>query len=133
MDERAREFLRDNHAGIIVSVRKDGSPHVARVTVAYFDDKVWTSGTQTRVRTKHLRANPHAAITVLKQDDNWNWLGIEGKVTVHELPEALDKLLQIRRLTGRDPEDLEAFRRTMYEEQRLVFEMTPERTYGNLG
>lgn len=133
MDERIREFIDKNHAGIIVSVRKNGSPHVARVTVGVFDDKIWTSGTQTRVRTKHFRENPRAALTVLRQDDNWNWLGIEGKITIHEGSDAIEKLLQLRRVTGRDPEDLEAFRRTMIEEQRLIFELTPERTYGNTG
>jgi PPOX class probable F420-dependent enzyme len=130
MNEREIEFLSHNHSAIIITVRKDGSPHVARVNCALIDGKMCSSGTQTRVRTRHLRSNPKAALCVLKEDNHALWLGVEGRVKIHELPDAFDRLLALRRLTGREPDDIEAFRQTMIREQRLIFELTPERTYG---
>lgn len=130
MDERIHEFLRRNHSAIMVTARKNGSPHVARVTVGLVDGKIWSSGTQTRVRTRHLRANPRAALCVLREDTHAEWLGIEGPVTIHEGPDVIEKLLALRCAVGREPDDLEEFRRSMIAEQRLIYEFSVERTYG---
>ena len=130
MDERIEQFLKDNHAGIMVTTRPDGSAHVARLYVAIVEGKLVCSGTQTRVRTKHVRANPRATFCMVRQDDNYYWLGIEGRVTIHELPDAMPYLLGLRVATGRTPSDMAEFERTMWAEKRLVFELTPERVYG---
>ena len=133
MDERLREFLLHNHAAIMVTVRQDGSPHVARVTVGLVDGRIWSSGTQTRVRTRHLRTNAQAALCVLKEPDHHDWLGIEGVVTIHEGPDVIEKLLALRRAVGREPRDLEEFRRTMVEQHRLIYEFSVQRWYAHVG
>ena len=130
MNEREIEFLRNNHSAIFVTARTSGMPHVARVNCTLVGAKMYSSGTQTRVRLKHVRANPRAAMCVLREEDHSLWLGLEGRITIIEWPEAFDKLLAIRRATGREPDDMEAFRQTMIREQRLIFELDVTRTYG---
>jgi hypothetical protein len=89
---------------------------------------VWISGTQTRVRTKHVRANPQGSLAVFADDGRW--LGIEARIKIIEDPDVPQKLLALQRASGREPEDVDAFVRTMVEQQRLIFEFEPTRVYG---
>ena len=128
LNERMLEFVRQQKSAIIVTTRKDGSSHTARVTAGIVGGKIWISGTQNRVRTKHLRANPRASVAVFANDGRW--LGVEANVTILEGPDAPQKCLELRRATGNEPADVDAFLRTMVEEQRLICEFQPVRVYG---
>ena len=130
LNEKMLAFLRKHHSAIIVTVRKNGTPHTARVTAGLVDGKVWISGTQTRVRTRHMRDNPNVALSVLADDGTGQWLGIEGRAILHEGPDVPDRALALRRVSGREPDDVEAFKREMVEQQRLICEIDPVRTYG---
>ncbi|MDQ1491704.1 MAG: hypothetical protein QOJ23_4218 [Actinomycetota bacterium] len=52
------DFLGQHHSAAMVTVAPDGIAKVARVGVALMDGKLWSSGTQDRVRTKRLRTDP---------------------------------------------------------------------------
>ena len=130
LNERMLDFIRRNHSAIMITARKDGSTHAARIGVGLVDGKIWVSGTQKRVRTKHVRSNPQATLAIFAEDGTGRWLGVEAKVTIHEGPDAPQKALALRRATGREPDDIDAFLRTMVEEQRLIYEFEPVRTYG---
>jgi PPOX class probable F420-dependent enzyme len=131
MDDAVRKFLEEHHTGAMVTVRPDGSAHVARVTIGLVDGQVWSTGTRNRVRTRHLRVNPRATFFVFDTRSR-RWVGLEGKVTIHEGPDAPQKCLAFRRVTGQAPKDEEAFLREMVEVQRVVYELNVERTYGGL-
>jgi PPOX class probable F420-dependent enzyme len=128
LNERMLDFIKEHHSAIVVTVRKDGSSHTARVTAGVVDGKVWISGTQTRVRTKHVRANPQGSLAVFADDGRW--LGIEARIKIIEDPDVPQKLLALQRSSGREPEDVDAFVQTMVEQQRLIFEFEPTRVYG---
>jgi PPOX class probable F420-dependent enzyme len=128
MDERVRRFLEDNHRAVMVTLREDGSPHVARVGVGLVDGRLWSSGTQTRVRTSHVRRDPRAALCVL-DDNRYGWLGIEGRVTIHEGDDAPDKNLALYRTIAGEPDDVDEYKHAMVEEQRLIYEFSIDRTY----
>lgn len=129
LDEQAIKFLQNVHTGAIVTVRPNGSAHVARVTVGLVAGKVWSTGTQNRVRTKHVRTNPRATYFVFDQRGR-RWIAIEGRITLHEGPDAPKKCLEFQRAVGRPPDDVDAYLREMVEVQRIVFEMDVERVYG---
>jgi hypothetical protein len=48
-------FLVEHHSAAMVTVNPEGIAKVARVGVALIDGKLWSSGTEDRVRTKRLR------------------------------------------------------------------------------
>lgn len=129
MDERVRQFLQDNHAAVMVTLRADGSPHVARVGVGLVDGRLWSSGTHGRLRTKHLRRDPRAALCVIGRD-GYSWLGIEGRVTIHDGPDAPDQNLALYRVLAGEPDDLDEYLQAMVDEERLIYEFSIERTYG---
>lgn len=130
MDEKARQFLETNHSTIMVTLKKDGTPHVARVSVGLIDGKLQSSGTESRVRTKHLRRDPRAALCVLDDKNPYAWLGIEAEVKILDGPDAPERNLALYRALAGEPEDLEEYLGAMRSEGRLVYEFDAKRTYG---
>jgi PPOX class probable F420-dependent enzyme len=130
MDEDVREFLASNHAAVMATLNPDGSPHVARVGVGLVDGKLWSSGTQTRVRTKNLARDDRAALAVLDSSNPYRWLGIQARVIVHDGPDAPDKNLALYRAVAGEPDDVDEYLEAMVNEQRLIYEFTIERIYG---
>jgi PPOX class probable F420-dependent enzyme len=129
MDERALKFLEDNHAATMVTLRADGGPHVARVGVGLVDGKLWSSGTQDRLRTKHLRRDPRASFLVFGSKNAWQWLGLDGRVVIHE-DDAPAKNLALYRVLAGEPDDMDQYLQAMVDERRLIYELEVERTYG---
>jgi hypothetical protein len=141
MDEQIESFLNQNHSAAMVTLSPNGAPHTVRVGVAIMDGKLWSSGTQTRVRTRNLRRHPRSTLFVF--DAEWRWLTLECTTTIlegHDAPQLNLKLFQVmqqgmpvepghinwfgQRLTH------EQFLETMVQEQRLIYEFDIQRSYG---
>ena len=130
MDDKVREFLESNHHAVMTTLRKDGTPHVARMDVGLVDGKLWSSGTQTRVRTKHLRRDPRAALAVLDFDGGYRWLGLDCRVTILEGEDAPELNLKLYRTIAKEPDDVEEYLTAMVTEQRLIYEFEIVKLYG---
>ncbi|HEV8573154.1 MAG TPA: pyridoxamine 5'-phosphate oxidase family protein [Dehalococcoidia bacterium] len=141
MDESIHAFLDQVHSAAMVTLRADGTPHVARVGVALVVGKIWGSGTQTRVRTKHLRRDPRSTLFVF--DNEWRWLGAECTVTILDGPDAPQLNLRLFQVMQQgmpsEPGMInwfgqmlshEDFLKTMVQEQRLIYEFNIVRDYG---
>jgi len=130
LSDRDREFVESNRSAVMVTLKADNTPHVARVGVGLVDGKLWSSGTQTRVRTKHLRRDPRCTLFVFDDDHRYRWLGLETTVTILDGPDAPDLNLRLYRALAGEPDDVEAYLRAMVGEQRLIYEFDIGRTYG---
>lgn len=130
MDDDVREFLEKNHGAVMATTKKDGRPHLARVDVGLMGDKLWSSGTQTRVRTKHLRREPRATLMILDDSTPYRWLGLECRVTILEGEDAPELNLKLYRKLAGEPKDLEEYLEAMVTEQRLIYEFEVEKPYG---
>ena len=141
LDEQMRAFLEKHHSAAMTTLRADGTPHVARVGVALVDGKMWSSGTQIRIRTKHLRRDPRSTLFVF--DAEFRWLGLESRVTILDGPDAPElnlRLFQVMQQGMGVPAgqinwfgrtiSREEFLETMVEEQRLIYEFEIIRSYG---
>src|SRR5438034_5511196 len=93
LDAQMRAFLEKHHSAAMTTLRADGTPHVARVGVALVDGKMWSSGTQIRIRTKHLRRDPRSTLFVF--DAEFRWLGLESRVTILDGPDAPELNLRL--------------------------------------
>jgi hypothetical protein len=146
MDAAIEAFLQQNRSAAMVTLRADGTPHVARIGVALVDGKIWSSGTQARVRTKNLRRDNRSTLFVF--EPAWRWLGLECTVAVLDGPEAPELNLRLFRVMQENmpppttPGNLtwmgsektpEEFLRIMVEEQRLIYEFDVRRAYGMYG
>jgi PPOX class probable F420-dependent enzyme len=113
----------------MTSLRKDGSAHVARVTVGLVDGRIWSSCTQTRVRTLHLRRDPRATLCILDEASG-KWLGLETTVTILDGQDAPEHNLRLYRTLRGEPPNVDEYLAAMVAEQRLMFQFEPLRAYG---
>lgn len=132
MDEKVRRFLESHHAAVMTTLKTDGTPHVARVGVGLVDGRLWSSGTETRKRTGHIRRDPRCTLAVLDYANPYRWMGLETTVTIRPKESAVDDNLALYRVLAGEPDDLEEYREAMVKEQRVVYEFTVERAYGDL-
>jgi len=125
-----RDFLERHHAAAMVTLRADGTPHVARVGVGLVDGKLWSSGTRGRVRTTHLRRDPRSTLFVFDTENAWRWLGLETTVTILDGPDAPELNLALYRVLAGEPDDLYEYLSAMKTEERLIYEFEISRSYG---
>jgi hypothetical protein len=142
MDDAAIAFLEKNHAAAMTTLKRDGTPHSVRIGLAQVDGKIWSSGTQNRVRTKHLRRDARSTLFVF--DNAWAYLGLECRVTTLEGPDVPDQSVRLfevmqREMPGYTPGMLnwygkqtaiDEFKKLMVDEGRIIYEFEPLRAYG---
>lgn len=128
----------------MVTLRSDGTPHVAQVGVGLVDtgdgnERLLASGTSRRVRTRHLRRDPRATLFVFGPP--MGWLGLETTVQIIEGPEVPEWSLRLyRAVLGIGPNDKIAWGGqemtdgqligALIAEQRLIYEFEIHRAYG---
>ena len=138
LTDSEREFVAKNPSAAMITAGPDGVAKVARVGVALIDGKLWSSGTQGRVRTRRLRSDPRCTLYV--HDNAFGFLAIESTVTILDGPDAPQLNLRLfRQMQGRPAGALswfggefeeEDFLAQMKAEERLIYEFEPRRTYG---
>jgi PPOX class probable F420-dependent enzyme len=129
LTEQHRAFLEANHTAVMATVDGVGRAHAVPVLCALVGEELWSSGTDLRVRTRHLEARPYATLTVLTRGFWGEWLTVAGPVEIRRDARVEDNLRLYRVATGRDPDDLDEYRAAMVAERRLVYVLTPERVY----
>jgi len=144
MDDQVRAYLKQNHSAAMISLRRDGTPHAVRVGIALVVGKIWSSGTQTRLRTRHLRRDPRSTLFVF--EGQWRWLALECRVTILDGPEAPQQNLRLFQVMQQgmpvepghviwygQPLTHDRFLDRMVQEQRLIYEFEIQRAYGMYG
>lgn len=130
MDQAVERFLTRHNDAVMATLKRDGTPHVARMALALVDGKLWSSGTQTRVRTTHLRRDPRCTLFVFGEDRQ-EWLGLETGAVILDGGDAPQLNLRLyRTITGTEPHDVDEYLAAMVDEQRLIYEFSIRRAYG---
>lgn len=133
-----RAFLESQHAAAMITIGDDGLPKVARVAVAVVDGKLWSSGTDSRVRTARLRRDPRCTVFVF--EPGYRWLTLETTVRLIEGPDVpalsvrLFRIMQNRPTGalswfGRDLSEQEMLQ-AMAAEKRVIYEFDIAHAYG---
>jgi PPOX class probable F420-dependent enzyme len=125
--ERARDFIRDNHRGVLATRRPGGSIQQTPVLVNVDDEgRVIISTRETAYKTRYLRRDPWAQVCVFTERFFGEWVFVEGRAEVISLPEAMDPLVDYyKRFTYQESE--EDYRERMRRERRVLVRITLER------
>lgn len=91
----AREFLKNNHRGCLVTRKKDGSLQMTLVSpVLGADDNVIITARETTYKVKNIQRNPQISLLVYGEKFNGsNYIQIDGKAEVIPHPQAIDIVL----------------------------------------
>lgn len=149
MDERLRAFIDHNPNAAMITLRRDGTPHMARIEVAVVDGRLWSAGAPTLVRTRNLRRDPRGSLFVFAPPPDPRWVGLETEVTILDGPDApylLARLMRVRH-RGSAPEGMilghdsvlghdrlyssSEYVERVRAEQGLIYEFGIRRMYGN--
>ena len=138
LSDSQRSFLESHHSAAMATIGRDGTPRMVRVGVALIDGKLWSSGTQDRVRTARLRGDPRCTLFVF--DDGWRWLTLDTTVRILEGADAPELSLRLFRQMQKHPTgnlnwfgrvlSSEDFLQVMVDENRLIYEFDVIRGYG---
>ena len=120
----ALEFAGNRTKSTLVTIRQDGRPQVSNVLHVLDGGVVSMSLTDTRAKTRNLRADPRACLHVT-DESFWQYVVLDGVVELSPVaadPQdaTVDRLVDYyRRLSGEHP-DWDEYRAAMVAEGRLV-------------
>jgi len=129
---RARDFIKERHDGLLVTIKRDGRPQLSNIL--FFldqDDRIKISVTQTRVKTKNLRRDPRASLHVQGRD-RYEYLVMEGTAEFVEGEGLPAKLRHYYRSVRGEHPDWAEYDAAMIAEKRLLLSISIDRAYGQL-
>lgn len=135
-DEALSGLLARQQFGTLATNKRSGHPHLTTMVHSWDPEAriVRFSTTADRVKTKHLRRDPRAALHVPGGGDVWSFAVAEGEAEVSgsttEPGDAVGReLLGMIPEAGR-PEDEAAFFEELVAERRVVIRLKVDRLYG---
>ncbi|WP_326789957.1 TIGR03618 family F420-dependent PPOX class oxidoreductase [Streptomyces sp. NBC_00151] len=123
--------------GTLATIKRSGHPHLTTMVYSWDPEArvVRFSTTADRVKVRHLRRNPRAALHV-SGGDVWSFAVAEGETVVSEITtvpgdavglELLGMIPQAAR-----PEDEDAYLEELVAERRVVIRLKVDRLYGTV-
>jgi PPOX class probable F420-dependent enzyme len=117
--DAARDFLRDNHRGVLLTWRKDGAPQLSPIVHALDEEgRVLISTREPAMKVKNLRRDPRAALCAQNDAFFGRWLQIDGTAEIVPLPEAMPLLEHVYRQVAGDHPVWDELRRDMENQRR---------------
>jgi len=125
----AQKFIRDNHHGVLVARKKDGSLQMTLVSPTLgTDGEVVITARANTYKVKNIRRNPQVSLLVFgEQFHGSNYIQIDGQAQVVEHPEAMDIVLDWHRQIRGEPKSWDEVRQKTLAEGRLAMKVAIEK------
>jgi PPOX class probable F420-dependent enzyme len=134
-DEALSDLLGKQQFGTLATNKRSGHPHLTTMVYSWEPESrsVRFSSTADRIKVKHLRRDPRAALHV-SGGDVWSFAVAEGEAEASEVTtmpgDAVGRELLAMIPTEARPEDEQAFLEGLVAERRLVIRLKVDRLYG---
>jgi PPOX class probable F420-dependent enzyme len=125
---QARDVIRAQHHGVLATHRADGTPALTPVTATVdAEGYVVISSRQTAYKVRNLRRDPRAYLCVFPDGFYGRWVQVNGRVSVVDLPDAMEPLVDYYRRSAGEHPDWDDYRAAMVRERRVLLRMTIDR------
>ncbi|HEV7187991.1 MAG TPA: PPOX class F420-dependent oxidoreductase [Blastococcus sp.] len=136
VDQALMSFVAGQRWGVLATIKGDGRPQLSNVGYAYDDGLIRVSVTDSRAKTRNLRADPRVTLHVTSTDF-WAWAAVEGTaeltpVAADPQDATVDELVAYYRGINGEHPDWDEYRAAMVADRRLVVRFRAEHTYGQL-
>jgi PPOX class probable F420-dependent enzyme len=123
--ELARDFVRRNHRAVLNTYHPDGRAQLTPVLVGVDDaGHLVISTRETATKTHNAQRDPRVVLCVMNDRFFGEWMLIEGRAEVVQLPEAMQPLMDYYRdISGEHP-NWDEYRAAMEREKRVVLRVT---------
>ena len=126
--DKAKEFLKSNHHGVLATRRKNGALQMSPVTCGL--DAVGhaiISSRETAYKVNNLRRDPRAALCAFsKTFHGQGWVQVNGMADIISLPQALDTLVFLQRQAYGEHQSWQEFHERMSREKRVIIRIRIE-------
>jgi PPOX class probable F420-dependent enzyme len=135
--ERALEFARQNHNGVLATIKRDGRPQISNITyLASGDGVIRISITAGRAKFANLTRDARASLHV-SQPDFWGYVVLEADAELAPVASAPDdatveELVSLYRGVQGEHPDWNEYRAVMVRDRRTVVRLRPNHVYGML-
>ena len=82
LSEKQLQFLENPFAGVVTTLRPDGSPHSTIVWVDATSGELSFNTALGRVKPTNLERDPRVALLVLDPEDQYRWVAVDGRATL---------------------------------------------------
>ncbi len=117
------KLIQGKNFGFLGTVNKDGSPQVTPVWIDTDGEFLLVNTAIGRVKERNTRRDPRVAVSIIKQDNPYSWITVNGKVMDwidgSEAEAHIDKLA--KKYTG-----AVKFTKSDPKERRVIFKIKPE-------
>ena len=126
--DRAKEFLKNHHHGVLATRRKSGELQMSPVTCGLDGEgRAVISSRETAYKVNNLRSDPRAALCAFTANfHGGGWTQINGTAVIVSLPQALDTLVYLQRQVYGEHKSWPEFHQRMAREQRVIIRITIE-------
>ncbi len=126
--ERAKEYIKNNHQGVLATRRKNGDLQMSPVTCGLDGEgRAVISSRETAYKVNNLRRDPRAALCAFSKNFHGEgWVQVSGKAEIVSLPEALDTLVYLQRQAYGEHKSWPEFHERMAREKRVIIRITIE-------
>ncbi len=122
------EFVRPRHRAVLTTFRRDGWPQSSLVTMGLDSEgRVVVSSYPERAKVHNLRRDPRASVVVMSDEFNGEWVQLDGRAEVLDLPEALEGLVEYFRVISGEHPDWDEYRAAMRRQGKSLIRVTIER------
>lgn len=125
---RAREFLKNNHQGVLATRRKNGELQMSPVTVGLDSaGRAIINSRETAYKVNNLRRDPRAALcTFTDHFHGEGWVQVNGAAEIISLPQALETLVYLQRQVYGEHKSWPEFHERMGREKRVIISISIE-------
>jgi PPOX class probable F420-dependent enzyme len=125
----AKEFLKNNHHGCLVTRKRDGSLQMTLVSpVLGADGNVIITARDSTYKVKNIRRDPQISLLVYgEMFHGSNYIQIDGKAEVIPHPAAMDIVLDWHRKIRGEPNSWDEIRQKTLSEGRIAIRVNIEK------
>lgn len=120
-------FVRERHHGVLLTLRRDGRPQASLVTMG-LDERngaaaVVVGSYPDRAKALNLRRNSQAWMVVMSDAWNGEWVQLECRGEVLDLPEAMEGLVEYFRVISGEHSDWDEYRAAMSHQDKVLMRL----------
>jgi PPOX class probable F420-dependent enzyme len=122
------EFFRTRHRGTLVTFRADGRPQISPVTCGLDpEDRIVIATYPQRAKVHNARRDDRVSISVQSDDWNGEYVQVDGRAEVLDLPDALEPLVDYFRGISGEHSDWDEYRAAMVRQGKCIIRIEIER------
>ncbi len=122
------EFVRPRHRSMLVTRRADGSPQMSPVTCGVDPDgRIVVSTYPQRAKVHNARRDERVSICIQSDDWSGEYVQIDGRAEVLDLPDALEPLVDYYRGIAGEHPDWDEYRDAMRRQGKCIVRIEIDR------